>query len=85
MNKYGIVNAYYDLNWGFDKPHFQAVEMQKPVVPNEGYNKALRWKNAIKALRNIYQAKINRACLISQKAQLLWYEKVKRFEELLKN
>lgn len=49
MNKYGIVNAYYDLHWWFDKPHFQAVELQAPVtkkwISNAGYNYA-RWRLA---------------------------------------
>ena len=47
MHKYGIVNWYYDLWWWFDKPHFQPVEVQQPVVRSAGYIEALNRKNAI--------------------------------------
>lgn len=30
-HKYWLVNGYYCLNRGFDKPHFQTVELQKPL------------------------------------------------------
>lgn len=48
-HKYGLVNWYYDLNRWFDKPHFQAVELQLPYRwPQRNYNFA---KNRITAFR----------------------------------
>lgn len=46
-HKYHLVNAYYDLNWWFDKPHMQNVELQKPIWSKiQNYNFALQWKQA---------------------------------------
>ena len=46
-HKYHLVNAYYDLNRGFDKPHFQNVELQKPIwSKTQNYQFALQGKQA---------------------------------------
>lgn len=47
MHKYWIVNWFYDLKRWFDKPHFQPVEMQKPLKPNGGYTETLNRKEWI--------------------------------------
>ena len=42
-HKYWLVNGYYCLNRGFDKPHFQSVELQKPLKwPQFNYQFALQ-------------------------------------------
>lgn len=53
MRKYGIVNWYYDLKWWFDKPHFQAVEVQAPNKLSDTYvvakKRVTRLKSMIRA------------------------------------
>lgn len=48
-NKHGLVNWFYDLNWWFDKPHFQIWEVQKPewkMTP--WYSKAVNYRDISK-------------------------------------
>lgn len=40
-----LVNWYYNLNWWFDKPHFQIRECQKPIWKiTDWYKKAMLYK-----------------------------------------
>lgn len=46
-HKYHLVNWYYCLNRWFDKPHYQNVELQKPIwKKTQNYQFALQWKQA---------------------------------------
>ncbi len=50
MRKYGIVNWYYDLKRWFDKPHFQAVEVQAPNKISDTYVVAKNWIPRLQAM-----------------------------------
>ena len=61
MRRYGIVNAYYDLKRGFDKPHFQAVEIQAPIKYSPTYSVAKNWKEKIHGMMKIRSASRHKA------------------------
>ncbi len=45
-NSFWLVNAFYDLNRWFDKPHFQIREAQKPIGKStEWYANASKYKD----------------------------------------
>lgn len=50
MRKYGIVNWYYDLKRGFDKVHFQDVDVQAPTKLSASYVTAKNWKSRLKSM-----------------------------------
>lgn len=49
MRRYGIVNGYFDLKRWFDKPHFQAVEIQAPTKISDTYVVAKDWVQKLKS------------------------------------
>lgn len=54
-NKFWLVNGYYDLNWWFDKPHFQIWEVQKP----EG--QITSWYLVAKEYKEVSEEELNAA------------------------
>lgn len=50
MRRYGIVNGYFDLKRWFDKPHFQAVEVQAPNKLSDTYVVAKKRIPKLKAM-----------------------------------